>query len=801
MSSGYRISTSFAYCVLCIVCILAGLGNAAEKYPIGSIQIEIEGVGRLTRGDIRQYVRLREGDSFDQAVARQRAAEDAQQITRLPSVATVLWQVDVVDGKMQIKFVVQERDVIGVIDFKFVRRRSYKDKKLLAKVGLKQGDYLTEVRNAESGRGGLEDFYVKEGFYSVIVTVTSEKLPAGTVLLVYTINEGPRVVIERVRFEGNNLVKTAVLAKAVKAKKKKWLLFPKPYTQELVAEDVEKLKTIYRERGFLDPHITPKTEFSRDKRRVRITFVIKEGPVYAVGDIHLSGANKIYEIVEEHTLRSKLSLKSGASYNETKAKLDAEEILKLYREYGFVDARVELLEPKHVSDFNVVDVEFQIEEKDRFRIGRIDIIGNQYTPDKVVRRVLVEYDFQPGKYYNADVAPMEGGGQLETELRRRLSAETASIRPHDSGVPGQKYAVVDINEGKTAEIWPGGGFSTDSGFIGRLVYQQVNFNIADWPRNIVEFLTLKPPSKGGGQHLSVRVEPGIRVSQYSVDFTEPYFRDKPIELNVTGLSYDRELECYDLGRLRGYFGFEERYQWRYRDRWRKSIGFRAEDVDVESVDNDAPQEIKSVEGGNALYGVKLGIERDLADSRFTPSKGTVMRLNYEQLGGDNSFGILSGTHRWYKTIHKDLTQRKTVLRTKLLAATTVGSAPPYEKFYAGGAGLYGIRGFKYRGVSTRGLQTNVPNPEREDPIGSDWIFLANAEVAVPISKENFFALFFVDSGVIDSGNYRVAVGTGVEIRIPWLTGPVPIRLTVAIPMMKDGEDETEVFNFSAGLRF
>ena len=72
---------------------------------------------------------------------------------------------------------------------------------------------------------------------------------------------------------------------------------------------------------------------------------------------------------------------------------------------------------------------------------------------------------------------------------------------------------------------------------------------------------------------------------------------------------------------------------------------------------------------------------------------------------------------------------------------------------------------------------------------------------MPISKENFYGLFFVDSGIIDTGNYRVAVGTGVEIRIPWLTGPVPMRLTVATPIMKEEEDETEVFNFSAGIRF
>jgi outer membrane protein insertion porin family len=788
---------------------LAGVASSAEKYEIGSIQIEIEGIGRLKQSDIRRYVRLREGDSFDLAVTGKRAYEDATVIGALTSVASVSWKHVVVDDKIRLIFEVTEENFARSIDFKFVGTRSYKDKKLkdvLSKFGLKENGYL--VKTAESGKDELKVFYLKEGYRRLsieeprIVTVReSPRRKVKEVDLVYTINEGPRVVIGRVKFEGNKLVKTSVLAKAVEAKKKKWLIFPKPYARQIVAEDVNSLKTVYRERGFLDPKITWQTEFTRGGRRACVTFLIEEGPVYSVGEISLSGAKKIYELIEEQTLRDKLTLKSGESYNEVEAELDADELLRLYREYGFVDAQVQLLEPKRIADFNVVDVEFAIEENDRFRIGRIDITGNEYTPDKAVRRILDEYDFQPGKYYNAQVAPVEGAGQIEADMRVRLSAETASISPFDSGVPGQKNVVVDINEGPTALWMPGAGFSTDSGFIGRLVYEQVNFNIADWPGNLFEFLTLKPPSKGGGQRLSVRIEPGVEVSQYELSFTEPYFRDKPVKFDVTGLSYERKLESYDLGRLHGYFGFEERYQWRYRQRWRKSIGFRAEDVQVEDVDDDAPREIKSVEGGNALYGVKLGIKRDLTDNRFTPSKGTVIRLAYEQLSGDDSFGILSGTHQWYKTLSKDFAQRKTVLRTRLLGAATVGSAPPYEKFYAGGAGRYGIRGFEYRGVSTRGLQTNVTNPKKKDPIGSDWIFLANAEVAVPISKENFYGLFFVDSGIIDTGNYRVAVGTGVEIRIPWLTGPVPMRLTVATPIMKEEEDETEVFNFSAGIRF
>ena len=118
----------------------------------------------------------------------------------------------------------------------------------------------------------------------------------------------------------------------------------------------------------------------------------------------------------------------------------------------------------------------------------------------------------------------------------------------------------------------------------------------------------------------------------------------------------------------------------------------------------------------------------------------------------------------------------------------------------------GIRGFYFRGVSTRGVPTTVggvpiAGRKKKDPIGSDWIFLANAEVTVPLAGEYFSALFFVDSGVIDSGGYRAAAGIGIQILIPRWFGPVPMRFELATPLMKDDEDDTQVFSFSIGMLF
>lgn len=677
------------------------------------------------------------------------------------------------------------RNVIRSIEFR--GNHAYKDKALQKKIGFETGDYLDQVL-AETGRGIINDLYRKKGYPHSTIIIDAAKVELGNVI--YIIDEGPRVRIRSVKFQGNSGIKTGDLKKAVKTSTRRWVVRPAYYAEEMVTADVERLQRIYYREGYLDIK-------ARATGESHITFIIDEGPLYKVGDIVLIGNTQF----SSERLLSGFKLESGDAYSAQKADLHAKEMLKTYREDGYVNSTV-TQRPQFVpgGGGNIANVVFEISEGRQFRIGRVDITGNETTQDKVIRHVLDEYGFTPGSLYNAHMAPNEPGGQLERYIQRMTLAEQAIIMPIPvPGDPNRLDAQVDIKEGLTGMWNPGIGIGSDSGIIGHLVFQQRNFDITDTPDSFGDFITMKA-FRGAGQTFRIALEPGTEVSQYSVSFTEPYFRDRPTSLDVVGSAYEREQECYDEQRLKGYLGFEQRRQ----GKWTRSIGFRAENVDVGSVDADAPQEIKDVKGGNALLGVRGGFGRDMTDDKYNPTEGYTFDTGYEQVGGDHTFGLLNGAYIRYMTIHRDLLDRKTVLATKLRAGTTVGDTPPFEKFYGGGTGTYGIRGFDYRGVSTRGYPTlpgtNTEDKTRKknDPIGSDWIFLANTEVAVPIVGENLSWLFFVDSGFIDSGGYRAAVGTGVQILIPQWFGPVPMRFEIAAPFMKDDEDDTQVFSFSVG---
>jgi outer membrane protein assembly factor BamA len=340
----------------------------------------------------------------------------------------------------------------------------------------------------------------------------------------------------------------------------------------------------------------------------------------------------------------------------------------------------------------------------------------------------------------------------------------------------------------------GAGVASNSGLIGQVVYDQRNFDIFDRPESFKELLSGKA-FKGAGQRFRISLSPGVEQSAYSVSFTEPYLYNKPVSLDVVGSSFERMQEAYDEDRTKGYIGLEKRYK----NDWRRGMSFRVENVKVGDIDFDAPQEIKDDKGDNNLLGWRLYINKNTTDSRFKPTRGYNFDAGYEQVAGDHTFGVVKATQRWYKTLREDLVGRKTVLETKIRGSAIIGDAPVFEKFYAGGTGS--IRGFQYRGVSTRGKSTGGGPIVEDDPIGSDWLITANAEVAVPLTSEALSWLFFADAGVIDTGGPRASIGTGIQIMIPQWFGPVPMRFEFAIPFAKDDNDETRVFSFSVGALF
>ena len=368
-------------------------------------------------------------------------------------------------------------EIIKSIEFE--GNRKFKAHVLRQRLGFELGERLDPFL-AEGGRLTIAEVYRRIGYPSVKVSLDRERLADGHLL--YRIEEGPRAQVASVDFVGNDTFGSWTLNEIVKTAERKWFLWPYYFTEEAVDEDVGRLQDFYYGRGYLDHKIAAETEFTEDAEKVYVTFVIEEGPVYRMAEIAFTGNTRF----TDEQLREHIELTEGDVYLKLKAERDARKLTELYREQGYVDAEVRQ-NPKFTSDVedNQVILEFTVREGQQFRIGQIEVTGNEITKDKVVRRIMDEYGFTPGELYDGKIAPKEGNGLLEKYIQRGATASEVMIRPVAPAVvdpnadPNQRDVRVDIEEGMTGLIRPGVGFSSDHGVIGQLIYQQYNFDITD----------------------------------------------------------------------------------------------------------------------------------------------------------------------------------------------------------------------------------------------------------------------------------------------------------------------------------
>lgn len=761
--------------ICCLAFSLVFIACAAAA-DVRIAAIETEGNITINETKILSAIQSRQGQILDAATL----AEDCSSIAAIEGVEYAYYNIKEAESGAAVTFVIVEKKLVREIAF--FGNHKLKDSTLRKELKLVLGDYLDTI---EIGRSitQIRETYNKKGYYFAKVELDNEALKEGRVI--FKIEEAARVKIGGVRFEGNSVYTSSELKKVVKVKKRKFIFFSVYLRDKSIEEDITRIKDVYSEKGYIDAECTTEFEFDDALKKAVVVFKIVEGSEYKTSSIAITG-NQFFT---SQQLLEGAKLIEGKPFNPKFAEFDNQAIQDKYREVGFVDTKVTM--KRNYGGDNTVAVEYAVVESERFRIGRIEITGNQTTHDKVVRRELDETDFSPGQWYNAAAAKGDGQGQLEKDVKRAALADNVTITPVDGG-DGQKTAVVDIKEGRSGLVMFGAGVDSSNGVIGQVILEQRNFDITDWPDSFDEFIRGQS-FKGAGQKLRISLEPGTEVNRYGIDFTDPYAWDKPMELNLGSSRYERSRESFDEERLKGYFGLTRRYK----DGWSLGTRFRAENVDIDA-DADAPYEVWDVDGSNDIFGLKVLAIKNNTDSRYLPTKGDSYEVNYEQVFGDHTFGVVTGIYRWYKTLSEDLAKRKTVFSTKLQASSIVGDAPVFEKFYAGGTG--NLRGFDYRGVSQRGESVLYPG-RYKDPIGSDWIILGGAEVAVPLSSDTFNCLFFLDNGIIDDKKLRTSVGTGLEILLPQWFGPVPMRFEFGVPLLKEDDDDTSVFSFSMGRLF
>jgi outer membrane protein insertion porin family len=204
-----------------------------------------------------------------------------------------------------------------------------------------------------------------------------------------------------VAFEGNKKLKDADLSKFVQSKA------GGPLSREMIQSDVIHLLDLYRQRGYFDARIVPKTIDNKkgDKNtRVNLVFEVNEGQKLAVKDIEFTGntafsPTKLKGVVKTGVTNPLSFLLDNDTYDADRVEDDKDLLRHFYRAHGYADVRVSST-ASYDADKKGTIVTFKIDEGPQYRLGKVEIESRLKNFDADGLHGALHT--KSGDYYDAD---------------------------------------------------------------------------------------------------------------------------------------------------------------------------------------------------------------------------------------------------------------------------------------------------------------------------------------------------------------------------------------------------------------
>jgi len=737
--------------------------------------IEIKGNKNISTNTIVSKMKTRIGAPYRENVI----SDDLKRLYLLGFFSDI--KIDTEDYNKGIKIIitVSERPIIEKITFTGITRLIMKDEKLKIQLKSKEGQYLDYPSLAEDIRT-LKKLYEKIGFAKVEmkyeVDINKETSKAN---VQFKVNEGRRVRIKDILIEGNKAFPGKRILKLIKTRRA-WFFNAGVLKDEVLTEDIERIKTFYRNAGFVD--VTVGYEVKPDKWRPYLLYIhikIQEGQKYLVGNVTIRGNS---DITEKDILVRLRECTPGRIFSQDALRQDIANIQALYFDRGYISCQIQeavSLNP----EIKRVDIVYNIVENKVSYVEKVKIRGNIKTKDVVIRR---EMRLKPGDRFDGEKLK-----RSKERLQNLGFFEEVNYDVEGTAVEDRKDLVVEVKETKTGAFSFGGGYSSVDELVGFVEIEQKNFDWKNWP-----YFT------GDGQNLKLRASLGTVSEGFDLSFTEPWMFDYPVSFGFDAYKRIHKRET-DIGY--GYdediTGFDLRLGKEISEYLREDLTYRRDNINISNITSDATNDLKKEDGTNVVSSLQYALTFDSRDNIFDPTKGNLITGSIESAGGP-----LGGTKDFWKFFgrasHYFPFFRGSVLevRGRLgLAANYAGSddIPIYERFFTGGA--YTVRGYRERKIGPF-------DPVSKDPLGGNAMLVGNIEYTYPLFNFLRVALF-IDTGnawekvgKLGSGGLKSSTGLGLRIKTP--IGP--IMLDYGVPFNKEsGESDKSSgrFHFSMSQGF
>ncbi len=746
------------------------------------VEVRVEGLDRVAEQLVRNQIRQAAGDPYDAKTVEQ----DIVRITYLGRFSRVEARVteDPAKAGVILTYALAEHPLLREV--RVFGAGVVKEAEVRGLLALGPGDPIDPFL-LERGLKQIKRSYEDAGHFAAHIEVDDQLLREERILSV-TVVQGPRVKIRGIEFQGNTLFEDNVLRSRVRSKEFFPIFVKGQLDRTKLDLDAASIRQWYQDRGYLDAQADRRIEISPDGRTAVVVFVIDEGRMYTVKQVRVEGN----EVFSSEQIRFVMPLKPGDTYSGRVLEASLVAVRDMYGKLGFMESVITI---DRLFDPTLPQVELSVRVTEGLpsMVGKVSVTGNQATQSKVILRQV--RGMSPGR-------PFDRTGVELTE--RRLAnnpnfgqADVTILGLHDDEF---RDVLIEVLEQNTGSISFGAGVSSDSGIIGAIDVEQRNFDITDTPDNVGELFTGQA-FRGAGQRFNLTLQPGNQTSNYSIGWREPYLFETDYFTGGSARYFSRDRGVYDEERLGAFFDIGQRFG----DVWSASINARADQLEITGIDPDAPVDVFAVEGDSLITGLGLSINRSTVDNRIRPTRGSRINLSIEQigaLGGDYDFTNLRLRLDKFWKLDEDFLGRAKVLSFRGEVGYIPGDdAPLFERYYAGGHRSF--RGFAFRGIGPRGIR-NDTGTLGDDPVGGNFMFLAGLQYEFPLLDNNVRGVIFTDQGTVSEDialdEWRASVGTGIRLTLP-LFGAAPLAIDLAIPLMKEEGDDTQVISFDLSLPF
>ena len=704
--------------------------------------------------------------------------------------------VDFNDGVLLVT--VSEKPIIASIEFngnKLIQEDKLREG--IKQVNLYEGAVFDKqvLSNLEKD---LAKSYNSMGRYNISVKADFKPLERNRVAIFVDIDEGSLTRISKITINGVRNFPTTDIFALMELKETNllsWWEKDDRYSKSTFQSDIEKIKSFYLDRGYINFKITSTdVSITPNKKKLIINIDVDEGEKYTFATISLSG--ELNEFAE-NDLKDSVKVKEGSFFSAAAVNETSANISKYLGNFGYAFANVNPI--SKIDDINkTVSYDFFVTTGNKIYVRNINFIGNARTKDKVLRREMRQ--FESSWYDDSKVA--------RSKFRLTRLQYFSAVDIDTAQVPGGNDQVdlnVNVTERNTGKVMVGAGVSSYEGLMGSFNVSQANF-------------------AGTGNTVALAISTGSINRTYSLSYTDPYYTEDGVSRGFQ--VYRRDMNTAKLRGIGTYntysYGGGVNFGIPLSEKDFFNFGITADMTDLELTDR-SPTLYKDYCNKRSAAGdvdcsadsiaFDVGLVTDTRDNVLIPTEGMMTKYSATVTAPvlNLQYYKLQAQTEYYQPLDK---QKKFTLKLRgsLGYAQEYGDEdnfPFFKNFYMGG--VRSVRGYR---TSSIGPKYKNTNNGQFYTTGGQKSVLVSAELFFPVpglkNNQAFRLSTFVDAGGVfsdnesftaaedyEQGEMRYSVGLGVMWNSPF----GPLQASIAEPLNDDSKDRTQRFQFGMGSTF